>query len=42
MYIRITRPDGELLTKDINNVFSFENGMIGYSAKKNMNMEVKP
>jgi hypothetical protein len=34
MYIRITRPDGELLTKDINNMFSFENGKIGYSAKK--------
>ncbi len=34
MYIRITRPDGELLTKDINNRFQFENNSIGYSAKK--------
>ncbi len=34
MYIRITRPDGELLTKDINNLFSFENSKIGYSAKR--------
>ena len=34
MYIRITRPDGELLTKDNNHVFPFENRKIGYSAKK--------
>ncbi|MDD4490144.1 MAG: hypothetical protein PHD30_06555 [Paludibacter sp.] len=34
MYVRITRPDGELLTKDNDNVFSFENRKIGYSAKK--------
>lgn len=34
MYIRITRPDGELLIKDNNNVFDFENNSIGYSAKK--------
>ena len=34
MYIRITRPDGELLTKDINNLFPFENSKIGYSAKR--------
>jgi CHASE3 domain sensor protein len=34
MYIRITRPDGEVLTKDNDNVFSFENRKIAYSAKK--------
>ncbi|GAB1416663.1 hypothetical protein MASR2M117_20690 [Paludibacter sp.] len=34
MYIRIIRPDGELLIKDNHNTFMFENRQIGYSAKK--------
>jgi hypothetical protein len=34
LYIRITRPDGELLTKNAGNVFPFENRKIAYSAKK--------
>lgn len=34
LYIRITRPDGELLTKTAGNVFPFENRKIAYSAKK--------
>ncbi|OJV40499.1 MAG: hypothetical protein BGO29_10300 [Bacteroidales bacterium 36-12] len=34
MYIRVTRPDGELLIKDNHNTFAFENRTIGYSAKK--------
>jgi regulator of replication initiation timing len=34
LYVRITRPDGELLTKNAGNVFPFENRKIAYSAKK--------
>lgn len=34
LYVRITRPDGELLTKNSANVFPFENRKIAYSAKK--------
>ena len=36
IYVRITRPDGELLTKSSNNVFPFENKSIGYSASKSI------
>lgn len=35
MYIRITRPDNEVLTKSSGNVFEFENKQISYSIKKN-------
>ena len=35
IYLRITRPDGEVLTKSPNNVFTFENKEIAYSATKN-------
>jgi len=35
IYLRITRPDGDVLTKSPNNVFSFENKEIAYSATKN-------
>ena len=35
IYLRITRPDGDVLTKNSNNVFSFENKEIAYSATKN-------
>ena len=34
MYLRITRPDGEVLIKSSGNVFPFENKNISYSAKK--------
>ena len=34
IYLRITRPDNELLTKSPNNVFPFENKDIAYSASK--------
>lgn len=34
LYVRITRPDGELLTKNTDNLFAFENKRIAYSAKK--------
>jgi hypothetical protein len=35
IYLRITKPDEEVLTKSPNNVFPFENKMIAYSASKN-------
>ncbi len=34
LYLRITRPDGDVLTKSSSNVFQFENKKISYSAKK--------
>ena len=34
LYMRLTRPDGELLTKNAANIFPFENRKIAYSAKK--------
>ncbi len=34
VYLRITRPDGETMVKDLTNVFPFEDGNISYSAKK--------
>ena len=34
LYLRLTRPDNEVLTKSDGNVFRFENKMIAYSAKK--------
>lgn len=34
LYLRITRPDYEVLTKDNNDLFTFENRKIAYSAKK--------
>jgi len=34
IYLRITRPDGEVLTKSQNNVFPYENQNIVYSATK--------
>lgn len=34
IYLRITRPDDEVLTKSPNNVFPFENKNIAYSASK--------
>lgn len=34
LYLRITRPDGEVMQKSINNVFKFENKNIAYSLAK--------
>lgn len=34
LYLRITRPDGEVLTKSPSHTFRFENGDIEYSARK--------
>jgi predicted nucleic acid-binding Zn-ribbon protein len=34
LYMRITRPDGEVMQKSINDVFSFENSEIAYSIAK--------
>ncbi|MDR3653876.1 MAG: hypothetical protein P4L34_13015 [Paludibacter sp.] len=36
IYLRITRPDEEVLTKSPNNVFPFENKNIAYSSSKNI------
>jgi hypothetical protein len=34
LYLRITRPDGEVMQKNINDVFKFENRQIAYSVSK--------
>lgn len=34
LYLRITRPDGEVMQKSLNHVFRFENSEIAYSVKK--------
>ena len=34
LYMRITRPDGEVMQKSVNDVFSFENSEISYSVSK--------
>lgn len=39
LYLRITRPDDEVLTKDPANVFRFEDKNIAYSAKKEFEYE---
>lgn len=39
MYMRLTRPDGELMQKSLDNVFAFENGKIGYSVFKDFEYE---
>lgn len=39
VYLRLTRPDGEVLTKDPGNLFPFEDKEIAYSAKKEMEYE---
>jgi hypothetical protein len=36
IYLRITKPDGEVLAKSPNNVFPFENQNIAYSSSKNI------
>ena len=39
MYMRLTRPDGELMQKSLDNVFAFENAEIGYSVFKDFEYE---
>ena len=39
MYMRLTRPYGELMQKSLDNVFAFENGKIGYSVFKDFEYE---
>jgi len=39
IYLRITRPDNEVLTKSSSNVFPFENKNIEYSSKKDFEYE---
>ena len=39
VYLRLTRPDGEVMTKDPANLFPFEDKEIAYSAKKEMEYE---
>ena len=34
LYMRITRPDGEVMQKSVNHVFAFENSEIAYSVSK--------
>ncbi|WP_321479135.1 hypothetical protein [uncultured Bacteroides sp.] len=34
LYIRITKPDNDILTKNASNTFSYENKTLGYSIKK--------
>ena len=34
LYMRITRPDGEVMQKSVNDVFAFENSEIAYSVSK--------
>ena len=39
MYMRLTRPDGELMQKSMDHVFDFENSKIGYSVFKDFEYE---
>lgn len=39
LYLRITRPDGEVMQKNINDVFEFENSEIAYSIYKDFEYE---
>ena len=39
VYMRLTRPDGELMQKSLDNVFAFENAEIGYSVFKDFEYE---
>lgn len=34
LFMRLTRPDGEVMQKNLNHVFRFENSEIAYSVKK--------
>ena len=39
MYMRLTRPDGELMQKSLDDVFTFENAEIGYSVFREFEYE---
>ena len=39
LYMRITRPDGEVMQKSVNDVFKFENSEIAYSVSKDFEYE---
>jgi len=39
IYLRITRPDGEVMQKNVNDVFTFENSQIAYSISKDFEYE---
>ena len=39
IYLRITRPDGEIMQKRVNDVFKFENSEIAYSVSKDFEYE---
>lgn len=39
VYLRVTRPDGEVMQKNVNDVFAFENGEIAYSVSKDFEYE---
>ena len=39
LYLRITRPDGEIMQKSVNDMFKFENSEIAYSVSKNFEYE---
>ena len=39
IYLRVTRPDGEVMQKNVNDVFAFENGEIAYSVSKDFEYE---
>ena len=39
MYMRLTRPDGELMQKSMDDVFTFENSKIGYSVYRDFEYE---
>ena len=39
LYLRITRPDGEVMQKTVDDVFKFENNEIAYSVAKDFEYE---
>ena len=39
IYLRVTRPDGEVMQKNVNDMFAFENGEIAYSVSKDFEYE---
>lgn len=39
LYLRITRPDGEIMQKSVNDMFKFENSEIAYSVSKDFEYE---
>ena len=39
LYLRVTRPDGEVMQKNVHDVFAFENSEIAYSVSKDFEYE---